>query len=236
MNGASPGPSDAALAPASDETIRHVAREVLARPEFDLGGDTRKAETLLEGLFRLLWWLLTPIRWLFDVLENIHPALAWVVIALLGAVLLLLVWHLAYTFRTALARLPGAGRFRPTRRVDDLDPADLEARADNAYSERSFIEAIRLLFRAAMLRLEGVEQRRFRVGVTNREILAHYRDRPPQGPLRAFVELIDRKWYGEGTCDESDFLECRAAYRQIRTWADAGGRGIEGGVGHAERA
>ena len=97
----------------------------------------------------------------------------------------------------------------------EVDPVSLEEEADRAGSRGDYIGAIRLLFRAALRRIEVAEKKKLRPGSTNRELLRRYRSTPLFTPLERFVETIDNKWYGGGTCVEEDYLTCRGEHARI---------------------
>jgi hypothetical protein len=85
-----------------------------------------------------------------------------------------------------------------------------------------YIAAVRLLFRACLLRLESAEKRAARAGVTNREHLRQHQDSPVFEPLRVFVDIIDTKWYGRGDCGRDDYEACIAAHARIHQFAKDG--------------
>jgi hypothetical protein len=102
----------------------------------------------------------------------------------------------------------------------EIDPAALEQEAESASRAGDYIGAIRLLFRAALRRIEVVEKRKLRPGFTNRELLRRYRSTPLHDSLERFVETIDDKWYGDGICLESDYVYCRSEHERIRQYAE----------------
>lgn len=83
-----------------------------------------------------------------------------------------------------------------------------------------------MLFRAALRRIELAEDKKLRVGITNRELLRRYRQSPLSEPLQLFVEMIDRKWYGGEACESADALHCRESYGQIQTLTQGGPRAL----------
>lgn len=218
-----------ALAAAAPEppTIRRTAQEIVQRPEYQLEPGEDHGLTLLGWLLDLFWWLMTPIRALFEALHAIWPPLAWLIIILLLVILVALVAHIVYTFKQALARrVPG--RLDVGRDGAPPDPAALERQAREAASAGDYIGAVRLLFRASLVRLQQAERRPLRRGTTNRELLRRYQSSPIVEALRLFVEMIDRKWYGHETCTPTDYEECARAHEHIRRTA--------GELAHADRA
>ena len=93
---------------------------------------------------------------------------------------------------------------------------DLELKAEQAEAQGDFIGAVRLLFRASLLRIERAEERPIRRGITNWELLRRYRTSPLFAPLERFVQTIDSKWYGHDECVRDDCVNCRTEYVRIR--------------------
>ena len=198
------------------DVIRRTAEEGVARPDYQLEAVRASGPTLLDVLLRVLWWLLGPIRALFGVLSDISPVLAWLVIIALVLVLVALVAHIAYTFKVALERRRTSRRFEAGSGLESIDPATLERQAEEEVAGRNYIAAVRLLFRACLLRLHQTEKRTFRMGLTNREHLHRYRSTRVFDALKLFVGTIDAKWYGGGVCLAEDYEACRGAHDRIR--------------------
>jgi uncharacterized membrane protein len=207
--------------------IRRTAEEVVGRPEFRLEPTANPRATIIAWLWDLLVWILKPFLRFFAGLWEMSPALAVVVMILLVAILFALLWHIAYSFRQAMQR-----RTR-TMRPDELakkslDPRSVEIEAEEAAHRQDYIRAVRLLFRACLLRIEQTNRRGSRPGVTNREYLRRYRDTAVHDALRQLVEVIDSKWYGYGICDVQDYMRCQRAHAQLQN--------ATGGVLHAHGA
>src|SRR4051794_20367189 len=94
------------------ESIRRAAQEVVSRPEFQIRPTSNG-----RALWDIAWRLLRPIICFFSGLWDISPALAWVVMIGLTVLAVLLVGHIVYTFKHALAR-----------RTRMADPLSLESR------------------------------------------------------------------------------------------------------------
>jgi hypothetical protein len=64
--------------------------------------------------------------------------------------------------------------------------------------------------------LEKFEDKPNRPGTTNRELLRRYQRHPSVvESLRSFVDMIDRKWYGEEQCVQTDYAACRLAHEAV---------------------
>lgn len=213
------GPTPAASPLPDPETIRRTAEEVLRRPDYQLEPPSEAGATILEWLYRLLRWIITPIQWLADALGGLPGWLRWPVALGLVAVLILLVLHIGYTIVMAVVA-PGRRRgLAAAVGRTPRDPAALERQASEAVSRGDFITAIRWLFAACLLRLERAEKRTFLLGTTNREHLRRHEDSPVYEPLKQFVETIEARWYGQGICGPEDYEACRAAHARIRDLA-----------------
>ena len=110
-------------------------------------------------------------------------------------------------------------RFDHRETTNPTNPKFLEQRSIEAAGTGDYILAIRLLFRAGVLRIEQAQKHALRRGVTNREILTRYQNTPIAEPLGLFVDMIDRKWYGDDVCIEMDYRNCTDAHATIRQFA-----------------
>ena len=99
-------------------------------------------------------------------------------------------------------------------------PETWERRAQEAFMNQEYIAAVRYLFRACLLRLERANKHRIRRGATNREYLRRYRETAAFEPLSRFVEVIDTKWYGGGSCVLEDYQDCAQAHSTICHFAE----------------
>jgi len=196
------------------DAIRRAAEEVVGRPYYRLGLDGGDDSEPL--LFRIIRWVLKPFRWLFESMEGLPDVLRWVIVIVCALVCAALISHIVYTLLSAI-RGPTAGSggtYDPGTR--DLDPTELEQQAERMSGSGDYIGAIRLLFRAALRRIELAEKRKLRPGFTNRDLLRRYRTSPLQASLARFVETIDLKWYGNLPCEQADYLACRDEHGRIR--------------------
>jgi len=198
------------------ETIRRTAEEVIQRPDYRPEPLAESGKTLLDLFFELLEWLLTPFAWLFDSLQGLPDWLRWLIVVGLFVLLVALVTHVIYTIAVALRGPRRAGKHGEIGKARRLDPAALERQAEAAAAGADYIGAIRLLFRACLLRLAAGEQRAFRPGLTNREYLRRYSNTPVFEGMNLLVETIDCKWYGGAECARTDYEACRDAHGRIR--------------------
>ncbi len=198
--------------PTTDE-VRRTAEEVLSRPYYEL--DTPLRITAPNWLWELFRWMLQPLFWLLELTEGLPQFLRWVIVVVLSLIVIALIAHIGYSLMSAIRGTPHRKRASTKPRQRVIDPAELEREADQAGGRGDHIGAIRLLFRASLLRLQQTEKRKFRPGFTNRDLLRRYRSSPLVDPLRRFVETIDAKWYGEEPCLEGDYVACREGHQQL---------------------
>ncbi len=200
------------------QVVRQTARDVLARPDYQLDPPTDLSDFIAQ--FRaFLQGIVRAIQLWFDWLLGMSPILAWGIVAAMIISLCLLIGHIIWTL-IAVAR----GERRALSKLAELsrrkaDPAQLAREADNAGATGNYILGVRLLYRACLARLEQTEEKPFRPGATNLEHLSRYRATPLYDWLARLVSIIDRKWYGEEPCLASDFAECRDAYERITSLA-----------------
>jgi hypothetical protein len=210
-----------AAAPPDAEVIRRTAEEVLRRPEFQTEIPTDPTPVILLWL---LGWLQDAFEFLghlFTFMWDISPLLAVAVITLLVILIIALLAHIAYSFKLAIQNRANSSRIAPLT-TTSLDPRSLEIEAEEAAHRQDYIRAVRLLFRASLVRIEQAAQRKSRPGITNREYLRRYRDTAAYDALKLLVDTIDDKWYGYSTCDQADYLKCLQANDVLR--AATGGK------------
>ena len=206
--------SAAWAAPPDTDAVRKTAAEVVSRPDYRLeSGLNEDTQALWQTI---LGWILKPIFWLFELLNGLPMPIRVLVTILLSVLLVVLVIHMVWSFVAALRQTKIDVTNRATRE-QSVDPAELEASAELAAANADFLKASRLLFKATLIRIERSEKRKFRLGITNRELLRRYRTSSLAEPLSRFVELIDRKWYGGEDCASSDYDQCCSAHSRIRS-------------------
>lgn len=198
------------------DVIRTTAESVLARPYFKLDRAAHDGEPLI---FKIIEWILTPFRWLFDSLEGLPDFLRWIIVVIAAIVCALLIMHIIYSLLNALGEPRSRKKLATGFSPRDVPPEQLEHEAEGLAERGDLIGAVRVLFRAALRRLEVAEQRKFRPGFTNRELLRRYRSTAVFDSLQRFVETIDMKWYGEQPCLPEDYAACRTAHAWIRDHA-----------------
>jgi len=195
------------------ESIREAAREVISRPYYKLESSSPEDATPL--LLELIRWIIKPFEWLFNQMEGLPDAVRWIVVIFCVVLCVALVAHILYTIVKAIGVPSARRRISITDPHRELEPQEFEQQAADAETNRDYIGAVRLLFRAALRRLEIFEKKKFRPGITNRELLRRYRATPLADSLVHFVNTIDLKWYGQLPCEQADYIACRTEHGRI---------------------
>jgi hypothetical protein len=203
-----------AALPGPDE-IRRKAAEVLARPEYQADPSSDDASTTQQLLLRVLRGLFEAFTWLAESLGFLPAFLRYPAAALLVLLLVALVVRIITMLRRA-TELPTRGARVRDRQHHGQSPEELEALARQEFDRGRVIEAVRLLLRAGLLRLEQNEKRPYRPGTTNRELLRRYRASPLFEPLQTLVDTIDLKWYGDQPAAPDDYRSCLDAEVRLR--------------------
>jgi hypothetical protein len=194
-------------AAASDEQVRELAAQILARPKYAHW----RAEGRLGTLQHLLDLLARFLEWLRN-LADTQPLLYLLLMLLLFASFAALLTHIVYTMRIAMRRrapvvsappappglldqalaLAGAGMF--------LDAAHLMQLA-----------VIELLLQRGILELARSEPNR-----TLRERLRRA-DLPPteRGELTRLLDQLERQWFRDRSADQSSFEAWRSLYARL---------------------
>ena len=162
------GAVPAAVAVAQDEpdarAARAQAREILQDRRFRGSGVPRP----FTGLVRWLGDRLQPIADFFDRLAVRVPGGRPVLFTILGALVLLIAALLA---RGSIRRRAAAAvRAARARSVGREDPAELEREADRAAAAGEWETAVRLRFRAGLLRLDARDLIEYRPSLTTGEV------------------------------------------------------------------
>lgn len=195
------GTADAA--PPDAPNVRSEARQIVAREEF-------RQRRLPDPIRRAFEWIgekLEPVgRW-FNRLASHVPgrrATLWLILA--GAVLVL---ALVVAGRVAARRGPVARRRDAGGRdPGGARPTGLESEAAEAEASGDLERAIRLRFRAGLLRLDEADLIEFRPSITSREIRASLRSETFERLTAMFDEVV----YGRRDPDPSDATAARDAW------------------------
>jgi hypothetical protein len=197
----------------SDE-VRRVIDAVLADPAYHKELESVEVN---EGLFRALLKLLRKtLEWLRELGEGLadlrlsQPALFWIIMLAMFAVLALLLWHIAYSVSLAFRGTPKLAPEAAPEGGATLYFRRLWQRAEELAAAGDYTEAIRHLLLALLARIEAGKVALL-PGWTNREIVARLRlDEERRGRLAGFVGMADRLWYGRRPASEEDYRRSQA--------------------------
>lgn len=213
------------MAAASPENIREATEKVLSSGDYLLEVEENPLAPFWQRVWRYLLEFLEVIRQFFSFLHGLPLVIQWLVIGGLFLVLVLLTVHILYSMVRAMSSEKNQNEvlgYRPEKRED---PRVWEQQATKLAEMGNHIEAIRLLLRASLFRLEESFERPFRRSTTNREYLRKYRKLPVLDEIKLLVDTIDRKWYGEEDCEPQDYERCRQAHATIVDLIRLHGRG-----------
>ena len=190
-----------AVAPGGRDT-RQDAREVLAERRFQ--------EADVPGPFRgIIRWLrdrVPDLGWLDDLLPG-GRSVVWIV---LGAVLALLAWFVARRFLTTRIRASAAQQ-QALAAARDEDPRALEARADAAEAAGDLEAALRLRFRAGLLRLDARGAIDFRPSISTIEVRRRLHD----DDFDALAATFDDVVYGGRPPAADDLAAARERWPRV---------------------
>jgi hypothetical protein len=204
------------ISPPSADALREAAAKIVAGPDYQLDSPASHESWTEEVLYTILEWIAIPVRWLFRMTEGLPDFLRWFIVVSLVLVVIVLIWHMTYSFLVALRRPTRQTYSGPADRQLGFSPEELEQLAEEAAREGDFISSIRFLFRASVIRLELSSRQKHRPGTTNRDLLRRFSKWPELSTsIRHFVDVIDRKWFGDEVCLERDWMECRLAYDSV---------------------
>jgi hypothetical protein len=186
------------------ERLRQEAERILSHPRF------RSAPTFSERLgawLAELWYrFLQFLDWLAGRLGG--PLVLGTLLLVAVVVVSILV---ARNLGTRRAREVEA-RVRAERALArGADPADLEREAESASRHGDFAWAVRLLFRAGLLRLDQAGQISFQPGMATSEVA----DRLDSPVFTQLARRFDEITYGHRPATSVDVAEARAGWQQL---------------------
>jgi hypothetical protein len=187
------------------DAARRVAKGILADRRYH----PHQGPKPFAGFFRRLGELVVdPVLPFFRAIGDALPSVGsplWLALAAV-VVAAAVVLTIRLSASRGRQRMPGGGR--PTAAGDSLDPDDLERRADEAERRGDLDAALRLRFRAGLVRLADAGAVRLRPGLTNAAV-----SRTLRSPH--FDELaghFDEVAYGGRPASESDVVAARATW------------------------
>jgi hypothetical protein len=207
-------PSEAAALP-SPEIIRETAESIIKNTDYKLEYSS-ETNYVYEKFVDIIKSILEPFISLFDYLSDISPILAIGITIILFLILVLLIWHIVYSIKTAFGKSVIEKDFSHLEDKQYKNPSELEEEARQALKNGDYISAVRKMFTASIIRIEQTRDRFIVFSFTNREYLQEFSESEYYPHLTAFVEVIDYSWYGRGICTENDCQRAFTAHRNIR--------------------
>ena len=203
--GALPAPVALAQGEPDASAARGQARDILRERCFR-GSDVPRP---FAGFVRWLGERLQPVGDFFDRLAVRVPGGQPALFVILGGVVLLVAALLARgSIRRRAAASVRAARARSPRRED---PASLERDADRAAAAGEWETAVRLRFRAGLLRLDARELIEYRPSLTTGEVA----DAVASPAFERVGEDFDEIAYGGRTAREADEAASREGWRRV---------------------
>lgn len=159
----------------TSERIRDISNGVLSDSKYQL--ETAAPEGALAEIYsqlmKLLEWLISPIISFVEVLSGFSPILRNLIVVVLCVLLLAVASHIVFTVIRAI-RVKRQISFEFKLDSEAIqDPTRLEEESNRAAQAGDPLLAIRLLFRACLLRISEKQKRPIRKGTTNREHLSN---------------------------------------------------------------
>lgn len=198
----------------SGQKIDRVVERILERDEFSALKDRGGSE--VEAIAELFTSLMQAIDAFVGDLRTNHPGLFVLLLVAGTAVLGVAIW---YGARGAARRSYADAQVQ--ERIPEVlkgDPRSLRAEAEKCAAAGRYLDAVRLLFRAAIIEqalsegsLESLRDAgRFRRARTYRELVEEFaRGSAMLERMRGLAERIERGLYAEEELDASDYEQAR---------------------------
>jgi hypothetical protein len=183
------------------DDARDDARRILERDEYQPKDVPRPFRGVLD-------WLADRLEPVVDAIDRLLGH-GWLGVLVLGGLVVLAVVMAALAIGRRNAAV--AGTDRGSRRAARLDPDDLEREAAEAEQRGDLERALRLRFRAGLLRLDQVGAIRFHDGVTSRQVAADLRS--PQ--FDALRTTFDEVVYGRRPASTPDLDQARTRWPEL---------------------
>lgn len=203
----------------SPDVRKERIRTILARREF-----VPAHETLTDKVVR---WIGRKIgrmfAWLADKIGLAGGSTQWIAVVISIVVVVFFLWLLARVVARLVPRgMGGSGEREEDAHAGPGSPKQALEEAAKLAAAGDFRSAVRLVYLAALLRLDERYLIRFDRTGTNWEYLrAISGHRQFHGALQPVTLTFDRKWYGHEPASESDYGAFVDAYQAVES-AEAG--------------
>lgn len=206
--------------------LRADLTQILQRPEYNQLRQSEFIKKLREAWERFQQWWREHFSDQFVALHDMAPALYWTITGFGLLIVVLLLYHIYLTMRSAFGRGPRAQvrRRREGGAEVHADPETLLAEADRAAAEGNLPEALRRLYLALIRRLDRLGALRYDRAFTNQDYLRQVRGAEPlHGPLSVLTATAERVWYGRQGLDSAQYARCREL--AMTAWEQGEGHG-----------
>lgn len=203
--GAGTGPARPAA-----EALRTDLETILSRPEYrDTHNDWMNAL-----LLRLAQRALTSWRHFvsyFAQLHDVTPVLYWLFFTFGCVIVLLLLYHIYLTMRSAFETAPRRRQTAPAAgKQEAAAPDALVEAADDAAARGDYSAALRMLYLALIRHLDRQGLIRYDISYTNRQYLKQAAEyKAVVAPLTSLTEVADIVWYGRGVIGADEYARCQ---------------------------
>jgi hypothetical protein len=194
-----------AASAASDAGPRAAARQILSESRFHGTTVPGPFRGLLRWLGRRLGWLGRLVRWI----DGLVPGPRWVVWLVLSALVAAVAGLVAR--RSLALRVRAARTAAAAAAPADADPRALERRAEAAEAAGDLEAALRLRFRAGLLRLDARGAIDFRPSISTREVRRALRS----ADFDAVADTFDDVVYGGRPAGADDLAAARRRWAEI---------------------
>jgi len=192
--------------------LRSDLVQILQRREYNQLRQSEFIKKLREAWERFQQWWREHFSDQFVALHDMAPALYWTITGFGLLIVVLLLYHIYLTMRSAFGRGPRAQvrRRREGGAEVHADPETLLAEADRAAAEGNLPEALRRLYLALIRRLDRLGALRYDRAFTNQDYLRQVRGAEPlHGPLSVLTATAERVWYGRQGMNSAQYARCR---------------------------
>jgi hypothetical protein len=194
----------------SDERVRQLADEILAREHF-----ARWRSIEHDWLRAILEWLARYLSWM-DRLWDASPLLYWLIVCGLIALTLLLLAHVVWSIRVALAepeappstrRVPQAPRFAKQAEALAHEGRFVEA------AHRLLLASIQLLVQRGAIELERHDANR----TLRRRVAASSLPGEQRAEFLRLLDELERRWFRDRVADPDLYRAWEALHARLAT-------------------
>jgi len=190
----------------SDESVRQLAAEILARQQFARWRGQDWVRAILEWLARYLAWM--------DELWTVSPLLYWLILFGLTTLTVLLLTHIVWSIRVALAQpeVTAAKRQAPPapRFAEQAEALALEGRFTEA-AHRLLLASIQLLVQHGAIELERHDPNR----ALRRRLAKSSLPGEQRTEFLRLLDALERRWFRDRLSDPDLYRAWKALHARL---------------------